>query len=101
MYFTGDANKSLKSSQKATQCSQETIHRGKTSIYIFGGEEVQQECAEDISSKFSAQRGDEANEDNEFFEHEKCSNNVKRSASAEDETIVVVKKKGNKVFIEI
>lgn len=34
-------------------------------------------------------------------EDNQCLRNFKRSATEEDETVVVIKKRGNKVFIEI
>lgn len=90
-------------STKPPQCKQETIHRGKTSIFIFEGPESQNTCAENVRNEIKKQNDDEDKDfdDDHDAGDSKCSKTVKRSAKDEDETIIVVKKRGDKVFIEI
>lgn len=93
---------SPKFSTKSSQCSQETIQRGQTSIYIFDNHH--EACADTVRNEITKHKDDDhehSDETPEPFDDKKCSKTVKRSAKDEEETIVVVKKRGNKVFIEI
>ncbi|CRL07756.1 CLUMA_CG020710, isoform A [Clunio marinus] len=96
------------------QCKQEKIERGSTSIYIF---DSQQNCADSVRRKFSENNLKELN-DGEYEddmmadEAEKedknknfdCEKNFKSSIDEKnfaDETVIVIRKRGNKVFVEL
>lgn len=105
------------SSKSQSQCNRETIQRGSTSIYIF---ESQQHCFESVRDGIvkgsdgphadvensSEMMGDDPRADvvdaqeTSSDETKKCTKSFKRSAN-EDEIVVVVRKRGDKVFIEI
>lgn len=88
-----------------SQCNnREKIQRGSTSIYIFEGHH--QECIEDVRNKVAkSDDGQDSSEgETKNLESNECAKNFKRSANhdaEEEETVVVVRKRGNKVFIEI
>lgn len=69
--------------------------------------EANQGCFNDIGNGIHKKKkdDDESSEmESASFEVNQCTRNFKRSAEQEpvdDETVVVIKKRGNKVFIEI
>lgn len=80
-------------------CKSDKVHRGSTSIYIF--EAVGKDENQSIDEEMMA---DEPNE-KEYSSSDDCMKNFKRSTGShddlEDETVVIIRKRGNKVFIEI
>lgn len=80
-----------------TECSKEKIERGSTSIYIFESHQ----CIDGVRNPTFDRKSIE--DGSEIMSNEKCAKNVKRSTKSdeiEDETVIVVRKRGNKVFIE-
>lgn len=106
--------------QNLPKCSKEKIERGLTSIYIF---ENRNECVESVRNQIVKSHTDSHEQENDSGmvsgdsnASEKlnpCGKNVKRSTgddsygsvegneSAEEETVIIVKKRGNRVFIEL
>lgn len=93
----------MEDSSKQQKCTRETIQRGQTSIYIFGNEKNYENCVDDVEVDNFPEALDESElEDSNSQKTEKCGQSLKRSTgSDEEETVIVVKKRGNKVFIEI
>lgn len=95
-------SESLKSDEKTSSCKSEKIQQGSTSIYVFEG---QSDCTDDVQSfvgNVANQQGEKSNY--KMIKDEDCAKNSRGSTSepaGSDETVIVVRKRGNKVFIEI
>lgn len=87
-------------------CGSEKIQRGSTSIYIFEGH---QECVEGVRNNIGKKQRD-TDSDTMFSDQplpgtdsagtSQCGKGFKRSVEDEEETVVVIRKRGNKVFVE-
>lgn len=92
------------SEMSQAQCSSEKIQRGSTSIYIF---ERDQDCVNNVRKQMDGDKSQsmENSYPKEVADENKCGKNFKRSAHVEEnddkeETVVIVRKRGKKVFIE-
>lgn len=94
----------IPSHQLSPTCNKEKIERGSTSIYIF---EHKEDCMESVTNTIQA--NSPADDDPEVMadkptECENSARNFKRSTvdeEKEEETVIIVRKRGNKVFIEL
>ena len=85
-----------------TECNREKIQRGSTSIFII---EANQKCVDGVRNGIYKKDDNESSEmTSNNDDVNPCSRTFKRSTkdeSVEDETVIVIKKRGNKVFIEL
>lgn len=86
-------------------CKSEKIQRGSTSIYVF----EDQQCVNGIRNKFIKHKDEDFDGtqmlndqpgDSDHHVQQTCGKNVKRSTIEDDEVVVVIRKKGGKVFVE-
>lgn len=102
----------LEDSENGAELPHSTCHlekiqqRGSTSIYIMQAhpqcdDEVRNSVHKEGNAPHEEVDNDEKTQGDESYDQ--CSRNFKRSAKEEleDETVVVIKKRGNQVFIEI
>lgn len=96
--YNQSANQDDHSHHFDPKCHRDKIQRGSTSIYIFETRQDSDKVNMHDSEKIAVQADDTSNTG-------ECMKNFKRSAinndGEKDETLVIIRKRGNKVFIEI
>ena len=90
------------------KCQPKTLHQGSTSIYVFEGH---QQCINDVRNNIGKCSSlnvddndpemphDEPKLEAESLEINQCGKE-NRSAENDEETVVIIRKRGNKVFVE-